>query len=86
MREAIDGNGEHLPGLTRQLLREEMLVERWRSGINRVCVCVGMGGRLVGRYCVVCFFCNIFELDLIAVYMTCNITYNVVIHVMDSKL
>ncbi len=36
--------------------------------------------------CVVCFFCNIFELDLIAVYMTCNITYNVIIHVMDSKL
>ena len=48
-------------------------------------MCVGMGGRLVCWYCMF-FFVIVFELDLIAVYMTCNITYNVVIHVMDSKL
>ncbi len=65
-----------------------MLVERWRSGINRVCVCVWgwVGGWLVGIVCCMFFFVIVFELDLIAVYMTCNITYNVVIHVMDSKL
>ncbi len=58
-------------------------MERWRSGIR-----VEMGGRLIGWYSVLyVFFVIVFELDLIAVYMTCNnITYNVVIHVMDSKL
>ncbi len=52
-----EGNGEHLPGFTRRLLREDHVggeLEEW----DRVCVWGWVGGWLFGIVCCMFFFYN----------------------------